>query len=321
MRKNKVICGLVLLAILQLAWGSRADARELTYRLKWLFNASVAGDIYAEDKGYFTKAGLQVKIKEGGPGKDAIKEIELGQTDFGVASADQVIRALEKGAEVVVLFQIFQINPLQWIYRDTLPQITALSQLKGKSIGITFGGNDETIMNTLLAKGGIPKKDVKIYSVRFDFTPFLTKKVQIWPVYRNSQGVILKNRLQAEGENVRFLNPADFGVNFVANSVITSKKMIETDPDIVDKFQTALLAAWRDAMAPANQESTLASIAARDKDNNAAITKLQLLATRELTGTQNFGSIDKDAWIQTEQIMLQEQQIKRPVNIQDWLHK
>ncbi len=321
MRKNQVICGLVLLAILQLAWGSRADARELTYRLKWLFNASVAGDIYAEDKGYFTKAGLQVKIKEGGPGKDAIKEIELGQTDFGVASADQVIRALEKGAEVVVLFQIFQINPLQWIYRDTLPEITALSQLKGKSIGITFGGNDETIMNTLLAKGGIPKKDVKIYSVRFDFTPFLTKKVQIWPVYRNSQGVILKDRIEAEGENIRFLNPADFGVNFVANSVITSKKMIETDPDIVEKFQTALLAAWRDAMAPANQESTLASIAARDKDNNAAITKLQLIATRELTGTQNFGSIDKDAWIQTEQIMLQEQQIKKPVNIQDWLHK
>ncbi len=321
MRKNQLIFGLVLLAILLLAAGTHADARELTYRLKWLFNASVAGDIYAEDKGYFRKAGLQVKIKEGGPGKDAIKEIELGQTDFGVASADQVIRALEKGAEVVVLFQIFQINPLQWIYRETLPEITALSQLKGKSIGITFGGNDETIMNTLLAKGGIPKNDVQIYSVRFDFTPFLTKKVQIWPVYRNSQGVILKDRLRAEGENVRFFNPADFGVNFVANSVITSKKMIETDPDVVEKFQTALLAAWRDAMAPANQESTLASIAARDKDNNAAITKLQLIATRELTGTHNFGSIDKDAWIQTEQIMLQEQQIKKPVHIQDWLHK
>ena len=123
-------------------------------------------------------------------------------------------------------------------------------------------------MNTLLAKGGIQKKDVKIESVRFDFTPFLTKKVQIWPVYRNSQGVILKDRLQAEGEDVRFFNPADFGVNFVANSVITSKTMIEKHPDIVEKFQTALVAAWKDAMDPANQESTLAVIAARDKGNN-----------------------------------------------------
>ena len=76
-----------------------------------------------------------MKIKEGGVGINAIKELELGQADFGVASADQVIRALEKGSEVVVLFQIFQINPMQWIYRTTLPEITELSQLKGKSIG------------------------------------------------------------------------------------------------------------------------------------------------------------------------------------------
>lgn len=319
--KKQLIFGILMLSTLLLAISTQADAKELTYRLKWLFNASVAGDIYAADKGYFSKAGLEVKVKEGGSGKDAIKELELGQADFGVASADQVIRALEKGAEVVVLFQIFQINPMQWIYRDTLPEITDLAQLKGKSIGITFGGNDESIMNTLFAKGGIQKNDVEIHSVRFDFTPFLTGKVQIWPVYRNSQGVILKDRLQAEGEGVRFFNPADFGVNFVANSVITSKTMIETHPDVVEKFQTALLAAWKDAMNPANQESTLAVIAARDTDNNDVIRRLQLIATRELVGVQNFGSIDTDAWIQTEQIMLKEHQIKKPVNIQNRLHK
>ncbi|MGB3212051.1 MAG: ABC transporter substrate-binding protein [Desulforhopalus sp.] len=321
MRKNQLTFRTLLLSIIVCATGTQADAGELTYRLKWLFNASVAGDIYAEEEGYFGKAGLQVKIKEGGPGKDAIKELELGHADFGVASADQVIRAVEKGAEVVVLFQIFQINPMQWIYRETLPEITDLSQLKGKSIGITFGGNDESIMNTLFAKGGIKKDDVEIHSARFDFTPFLTGKVQVWPVYRNSQGVILQDRLQAEGENVRFFNPADFGVNFVANSVITSKKMIENQPDVVLKFQNALLAAWRDALDPVNQESTIAAIAARDKGNNEAIIKLQLLATRELVAAQNIGAIDIDAWIQTEEIMLKEQQIKKPVNIQDRLER
>lgn len=319
MRKYHLTFGTLLFTILFLTATTQAQAKELTYRLKWLFNASVAGDIYAVDKGYFNKAGLTVKVKEGGPGKNAIKELELGQADFGVASADQVIRALEKGAEVVVLFQIFQVNPMQWIYRKTLPEITSLSQLKGKSIGITYGGNDESIMNTLFAKGGIKKGEVKIHSARFDFSPFLTEKVQIWPVYRNSQGVILKNRLQAEGEDVRFFNPADFGVNFVANSVITSKKMLDTQPDTVDKFKTALLAAWTDAMDPAHQERTLAAIAARDKGNSEEIIRLQLIATRELVSTEEFGSIDTGAWIQTEKIMLKEQQIKKPVNVQKWL--
>ncbi len=176
-------------------------------------------------------------------------------------------------------------------------------------------------MNTLFAKGGITKDDVDIYSVRFDFTPFLTKKVQIWPVYRNSQGVILKNQLLAEEEGVRFLNPADFGVNFVANSVITSKKLMESQPELVNAFQNALLNAWSDAMDPANEKSVLDAIGARDKGNTREIIKLQLDATRDLVAVGKIGKIDTQAWVQTENIMLKEHLIRTPVNVQNWLRK
>lgn len=321
MKKNLLYCCVVLLATVCLSAQAKAEKSELRYRLKWLFNASVAGDIYADTNGYFDRAGLKVEVKQGGPEKNAIKELELGQTEFGVASADQVIRALDKGAEVIVLAQVFQINPMQWIYRVGSPEITDLTQLKGRSIGITFGGNDESIMNTLFSKGGINTGDVKIHSARFDFTPFLTGKVEIWPVYRNSQGVILKNRLQAAGEDVRFLNPADFGVNFVANSIITSKKMIENHPETVDKFLKALLRAWTDSMDPANEEKVLAAIATRDKGNADNIRKLQLEATRKLCRADTFGIIDSAAWVQTEDIMLKEKQIRNPVDIEKWLRR
>ena len=321
MKKSLLYICILALAIVCLFMPAQAGKEELVYRLKWLFNASVAGDIYADVHGYFDRAGLKVTIKQGGPEKNAIKELELGQAAFGVASADQVIRALDKGAEVVVLAQIFQINPMQWIYRAQLPEITGLTQLKGRSMGVTFGGNDESIMNTLFAKGGISPEDVKIHSARFDFSPFLTGKVEIWPVYRNSQGVILKNRLQAEGEDVRFLNPADFGVSFVANSIITSKKMVDKHPETVDTFLKALLNAWTDSMEPANQEKALAAIGARDKGNAPDIRKLQLESTRKLVKADPFGTIDVAAWKQTEEIMLKEKQIRNPVGIEKWLRK
>lgn len=294
---------------------------EYNYRLKWLFNASVAGDIYADEYGYFEKAGLKVNVKEGGPEKNAIKELELGQAHFGVASADQVIRALEKGAEVVVLAQIFQINPMQWIYRAEIPEIKELADLKGKNIGVTFGGNDESILNTIFAKGNIKKGDVEITSARFDFTPFLTRKVDVWPVYRNSQGVILQDRLGKEGESVMFFNPADFGVNFVANSVVTSKKMMDEHPEVVEKFRTALLEAWTASMDPANEETSLKAIAARDKGNSDVIRQLQLTSTRDLVKAPVFGAIDVDAWKQTEEIMLGQKQIKKPVSVEKVLYK
>ena len=323
---KKLLLTLVTIFIVTLVTVTTANAEknELNYRLKWLFNSSVAGDIYADVHGYFDRAGLKVNVKEGSPEKNAIKELELGQADFGVASADQVIRALDKGAKIVVLVQIFQINPMQWIYRADRPEVTALSDLKGRAIGITFGGNDETIMNTLLAKGGMSQKDVQITGARFDFTPFLTGKVEIWPVYRNSQGVILKDRLGRENEAVRFFNPADFGISFVANSVVTSERMLAEHPQTVEKFRNALIEGWKDAMDPTNEQASLAAIASLDKGNNNDIRKLQLAATRALVVPESIadlGKIDTAAWKQTEEIMLQEKQIKQRVNVESTLWK
>ncbi|MBT6340207.1 MAG: ABC transporter substrate-binding protein [Desulfobacula sp.] len=318
MKINNFISWLVLLFLISTT-NSFAKETKVNYRLKWLFNTSVAGDIYADAKGYFKDAGLDVDVREGSPEKNAINELELKRADFGVASADQVIRALDKGAKIFVIAQLFQTNPMQWIYRTDQPEIKTLQDLKGRLIGITFGGNDETIMNTLLAKAGIKKKDVAITGVRFDFTPFFMRKVDVWPVYRNSQGVILKERLAKEGEDVYFFNPADFGVNFVANSVVTSEAMLTKNPDIVQKFLNALLKGWEAAMDPANEAVTLEVVKKLDKGNNDEIRKKQLNATRILIKPSvsiRIGTIDSTAWKQTETMMLTEKQIKNPVNIE-----
>ncbi len=295
---------------------------QLNYRLKWLFNTSVAGDIYADAKGYFKEAGLIVEIKEGSPEKNAINELELGYADFGVASADQVIRALDKGAKIVVIAQLFQINPMQWMYRTDQPEIKKLQDLKGRRIGITFGGNDETIMKTLLTKGGVQPSEVTLTGVRFDFTPFFKREVDVWPVYRNSQGVILSDRLAKEGESVFFFNPADHGINFVANSVITTRKKVEKNPKQVDQFLTALLKGWEAAMDPANESDVLAAVKKLDKGTQGEIRKEQLTVTRQLIKphlSSRIGTIDIFAWKQTESIMLNEKQIKQPVNIENHL--
>ncbi|MCD4721345.1 MAG: ABC transporter substrate-binding protein [Desulfobacula sp.] len=318
MRKGLFLSFLFLL-VLVYAIPAFAKETKLNYRLKWLFNVSVAGDIYADAQGYFKDAGLSVNVKEGSPEKNAINELELKRASFGVASADQVIRALDKGANIFVIAQLFQVNPMQWIYRTDQPEIKTLQDLRGRNIGITFGGNDETIMNTLFAKAGIGKKDVTITGVRFDFTPFFRKKVNVWPVYRNSQGVILRDKLAKEGEDVYFLNPASFGVNFVANSVITSKVMLKNNPDIVEKFLTALLKGWESAMDPANEETALKIVKKMDKGTSDEIRRKQLNATRILikpSASLKIGTIDINAWKQTETILLKDKQIKKLVNIE-----
>ena len=218
---------LLLIFVLSACSEKKEPLEEVNYRLKWLFNISVIGDIWADAHGNFERSGLKVTVKPGGPEKDAIKELEIGHAQFGVASADQVIRAVAKGSPIVVLAQLFQVNPLHWIYRPDRTELTTPQDLKGKTIGITYGGNDETIMRALLAKYNISENEVKLFSVRYDFTPFYKGEVDFWPLYRNAQAPIIGEKLRQAGEKFDLMSPSRLGIRFVANSVVTTQKMLE----------------------------------------------------------------------------------------------
>ena len=131
--KTLILPACVLLVMAMLVTTSAQADEKVIYRLKWLRNVSVVGALYAETHHLFEKAGLEVEVKAGGPERDAIRELELGYADFGEASADQVLRARAKGAPVVVIAQLFQVNPLQWMYRPEEMQIKNLADLQGQS--------------------------------------------------------------------------------------------------------------------------------------------------------------------------------------------
>jgi len=321
--KNNVLVVLLMLLMLFPAFtGCGKKQEEMTkvsYRLKWLFNASVAGDIYAGANGFFKKKGLEVEVKEGGPERDAIKELEMGHAQFGVASADQVIRAVSKGSPVVVLAQLFQANPLQWIYRPDENNIGRPEDIRGKVVGITFGGNDETIMRALLAKYGIKENEVTLFSVRYDYTPFYERKVALWPVYRNAQGIIIGDKLKKAGESAAFFDPDASGIRFVANSVITTEKIIKEHPETVVKFVSALMEAWNEALNPVNSDKAVEAIQKFDKDTPSDVIRRQLDITRQFMKPYEktvFGAIDIAAWKQTESIMLDQNLIPAPVDME-----
>ncbi len=312
-----------LLLMTSLLVTSAAGANEkVSYRLKWLRNVSVVGSLYAETNHLFAKAGLDVEVKPGGPERDAIRELELGHAEFGTASADQVLRARTKGSPVVVIAQLFQVNPLQWMYRPEDMHINSLTDLKEKIIGVTFGGNDETIMRTLLAEAGLSESDVKLFSVRYDYTPFYRRQVQLWPVYRNAQGPIISTQLDKEGERTVFFNPADFGVKFVANSIVTHSRTLTEKPELVQRFLDALLSGWQQALDPKNEKEVLAILQKYDPDTPQAIQKQQLQITRELIQPQAsiaIGAIDENGWEQTQQIMYDQKLLPKKIDLKEIL--
>jgi NitT/TauT family transport system substrate-binding protein len=171
-------------SVILLFYGEKEEREELNYRLKRLYNVSTVGDLYAEAHGHFGCNGLKVYVKYGGTDRDALKELELGHAQFGVASTDQVLRAAVKGAPIIVLAQLFQVNPLHWTYRPEKALFAKPQDLKDKTTALTLGGSgsDESILRALHARLSITEDQVQLFSVRCDYTPFDEGKVAFWPL-------------------------------------------------------------------------------------------------------------------------------------------
>jgi len=222
-----------------------------------------------------------------------------------------------------VIAQIFQVNPMHWMYRTEDDSIEKLDDLRNKVIGVTFGGNDEIILRTLMTKGNITEKDVTLYSVRYDYNPFYQKKVDLWPVYLNTQAVFLKKKLAQNGEAVSFFNPADHGVQFVSNSVVTSQKMMAEEPETVKAFVSSLCMAWEAALAPENTEKAVKTLQQFDKDTALDVMSEQLEVTRRLIKPKAdlpICTIDLPAWRQTAEIMADQKQTPRLIAVADAIH-
>ncbi len=322
LKPTKILGCVVVCLLILTACGDRHPKDEVTYRLKWRYNISVVGDLWADAHGNFTRNGLKVNVKPGGPEKDAIKELEIGHAQFGVASADQIIRAVSKGSPIVVLAQLFQVNPLHWIYRPDQTPLRTPADLKGKTIGITYGGNDETIMRALLAKYGIRDDQVNFFSVRYDYTPFYQGEVDLWPLYRNAQAPIIGDKLLKAGERFDLINPGALGIKFVANSVVSTRKMLDERPNTVKRFTGALMEAWREALFSEHKEKAIETVLKYNPETPAEIVSRQLAATRILMMPRKgftFGKIDTEAWKQTEKIMLDQKLIPAPIQIEKHL--
>src|SRR5438552_19157659 len=79
--------------------------------LNWVPEPEFGGIYAAQVNGAFAKHDLDVNIQPGGAGAPTWQMVASGQTDFAVSSADEVVIARSRGADVVAIFAIYQTCP------------------------------------------------------------------------------------------------------------------------------------------------------------------------------------------------------------------
>ncbi len=235
------------------AGGGDAEFGDLTLQLSWIKNAEFAGEFFADAEGYYTDAGFGSVTMDPGPG--AIETLVATEdADFGLSNAVSTAQVIaEEDAPLKIVGTKFQKNPFTILSLADGGNIATPADLVGKRIGVQAGGN-ETLFDALLEVNGIDPADVEKVPVEYDPAPLVDGEVDGFLAYLTNESITV----QQEGIEVTNLPFAENGLPFVAESVITTERMIAEEPEKVKAFLEAEIRGWQDALADAEESARLA---------------------------------------------------------------
>jgi NitT/TauT family transport system substrate-binding protein len=155
-----------------------AKATKVTLQLKWVTQAQFAGYYAAAAKGYYKQAGLDVKIRVGGPDINPEQAVAGGQAQFGIDWLPSLMSVRDQGTKLTNIAQVFTRSGMTEItWKDS--KINSISKMKGKKVANWLGGNEFELFAALSRAGMDPvhNKGVTIVKQPFDMNLFLKRQV------------------------------------------------------------------------------------------------------------------------------------------------
>ena len=233
----------VALAILSLSLAAADAAPPLTkirFVTDWKAQAEHGGFYEALALGLYAKAGLDVKIIEGGPAVNVPQMLAGGAADFGVGSDSFIaLNLVKQNAPIKAVMAVFQKNP-QVLLTHPRADVKRIADMKGMPILISDAAT-VAWWPWLRAKYGFSDNQIRKYT--FNLAPFIVDPKAIQEGYLSSEPYTIES--QAHFKPQVFLL-ADNGFPSYANLVLVTQKWIDRDPKAVQAFVTATRNGWLD---------------------------------------------------------------------------
>jgi NitT/TauT family transport system substrate-binding protein len=218
-------------------------------QLGWLRNGEYAPIMLADAKGFFKEEGIDHKIVDGGPGKNPIPIVAVGQAQFGLATNGMAIvtaRLAKDPVDVVAIGTLFQQAPSSYLALAA-PGSPPLKpkDMEGKSVGIQTGS--EFIFHAFAKKNGIDDSKVKIITAQATVEPLMVGKMDFfsgWIVNQTYQ--IEQEAAKADapdtvkGKTWQALRLSEFGVPTYADVIFTAGDTLKKNPELVKKYLRAV---------------------------------------------------------------------------------
>ena len=275
-----------LLPVLALALGGLAAAPafaldEITFGTNWLAQAEHGGFYQAGADGTYEKYGLKVTIIPGGPQAANRALLIAGKVDFYMSGSQlEGLDAVKQGIPLVDVAAIFQKDP-QVLMAHPDQGIKAFADLaQADSI---FMSKDGFISYFEWMKKTFPGfTDAQYKPYTFNSAPFIADPKSVQQGYITSEPFEIEK--QAGWKPELFLL-ADNGYGGYSTLIETQQKLVDTNPDLVQRFVDATAIGWYNYLYGDN-----AAANALIKKDNPDMTDAQLAYS--LAAMKEFGIVD-----------------------------
>ena len=274
---------------------------EVSLRLKWLHQAQFAGNYVAAEKGFYEDQGLKVDIQPINLDENTIDLVAAGKVDFGISSADDVILARAKGKAIKAIAVIYKVNPVG-IISLTESGIKTPSDLVEKKVGIQPGNPTEYLFDATMESKGVALSKIKKVSIGYDASEILEGKVDAIVGYVTNE----PDMISQAGKKVSTMLFSDYGVNVYSDVIFTSDKLIETKPELVERFVRASVKGWQYAIEHESEAVDIILIYAKDSSKSHQEFMLKSSIPLINADSARLGVMSLTSWQRMEDILIKQ---------------
>ncbi|MEM9344415.1 MAG: ABC transporter substrate-binding protein [Pseudomonadota bacterium] len=269
-----------------------ANLQPVNFQLSWLHSVQFGGSYIAANNGYWTDAGLEVSLAQGGPNAPVEPPVVSGNALVGISAADYTAAAVAEGAPFKIIAVAMQKNPFAIASLSGNP-VNEPADLIGKRIGMAVANTP--VLEALCTLNNVDINGIEIVPTQYDPAPLVAGQVDCllcWetdlPVAMTMQGV----------DNTTMLM-ADHGYAVHSQTYIATEDSIANRREQLIALLKGEVQGWNDYLADTDAAAALTVEMFPDASLDLDTQKLQAerqvpLMFSDLTEENGFGWFTED---------------------------
>jgi NitT/TauT family transport system substrate-binding protein len=221
-----------------------AQPTKITLAMGYIPSVQFAPFYVAQERGYFTDAGLDVTFRYGFE-SDLLKLVGTNELQFMIGSGEEVILGRSQGLPVRYVLRWYRRFPVV-LFAKVEKGIKTPADLAGKTVGISMlSGASYVAWEALAYAGGLDPSKVNLQTIGFTQAAAVSQDRVDAALDYSVNGPV---QLRLVGQEVSVIAVSDY-IDLPSNGIITNDQTIQSEPELVRALVKAALRGLADTLA------------------------------------------------------------------------